>query len=176
MECFCPSVRTSIREREKYPIRLEWIRDGSESYISLKVKAPINPALQNDLSLYSEYADQIDYYFIYGKDFDQVISGYRQLTGKALIPPKWALGFWQSRERYKTQDELLDVAKEYRKLKIPIDNIVQDWFYWKEDQWGSQQFDSTRYPNPKAMVDELHNKLHEHFMISVWPKFYTGTK
>ncbi len=164
-----------VKGRE-YPIRIEWIPDGGEAYISLKVKTPVNPVEQNDLSLYSEYGHQIDYYFIDGKNMDEVIGGYRQLTGKALIPPKWAMGFWQSRERYKTQAELLGVAREYRKLKIPFDNIVQDWFYWKEDQWGSQEFDSTRYPDPKGMINELHKKLHEHFMISVWPKFYVGTK
>lgn len=165
-----------MEKGHKYPVRIEWIPDGGEAYISLKVKTPVNPAVQNELSLYSEYGHQIDYYFIDGTNMDEVISGYRQLTGKALIPPKWAMGFWQSRERYKTQDELLQVGREYRKLKIPFDNIVQDWFYWKEDQWGSQRFDSARYPDPKAMIDELHNKLHEHFMISVWPKFYVGTK
>lgn len=160
----------------KYPIRIEWIPDGSQAFISLKVKTPLPEEEQDRLSLYSEYGKQIDYYFITGKNMDEVISGYRQLTGKAEIPPKWAFGFWQSRERYKTQNELLQVAREYRKLKIPFDNIVQDWFYWKEEQWGSQSFDSSRYPNPKSMVDELHNMLHEHFMISVWPKFYEGIK
>ncbi|MCL6100237.1 MAG: DUF4968 domain-containing protein [Bacteroidetes bacterium] len=165
-----------LEKGKKYPVRIEWIPEDAAAYISLKVKAPISKELQNDLSLYSDYAHQIDYYFISGKNINQVISGYRQLTGKALIPPKWAFGFWQSRERYQTQDELLGVAREYRKLKIPFDNIVQDWFYWKEDQWGIQQFDSSRYPHPKAMIHELHNKLHEHFMISVWPKFYVDTK
>ncbi len=164
-----------LEEGRKYPIRIEWIPDGGEAYISLKVKTPISPEVQNELSLYSEYGHQIDYYFIYGSDIDSIISGYRQLTGKALIPPKWALGFWQSRERYRTQDELLKVAKRYRELKIPFDNIVQDWFYWPESEWGSMEFDSTRYPDPKAMVDEVH-KLHEHIMISVWAKFYEGIK
>jgi len=171
-----------LEKGKKYPIRIEWIPDGGQAYISLKVKTPISqeesewiPSGQNGLSLYSEYANQIDYYFMDGKNIDEVISGYRQLTGKASMPPKWALGFWQSRERYKTQDELLQVAREYRKLKIPFDNIVQDWFYWKEDQWGSMEFDSSRYPNPKAMVDEVH-RLHEQIMISVWAKFYKGIK
>ena len=163
----------NLEKGRMYPIRIEWIPDGGEAYISLKVKTPIDPVEQNNLSLYSEYAKQIDYYFIYGQNMDSVISGYRELTGKALIPPKWALGFWQSRERYQTQDQLLQVANEYRKLKIPLDNIVQDWFYWKEDQWGSMEFDSSRYPNPKAMVEEVHG-LHEHIMISVWAKFYEG--
>jgi alpha-D-xyloside xylohydrolase len=162
-----------LEKGHHYPIRIEWIPSGSEAYMALKVKTPVSIQEQDELSLYSEYARQIDYYFVYGRNMDEVISGYRQLTGKALIPPKWALGFWQSRERYATQDQLLQVARKYRKLRIPFDNIVQDWFYWKEDQWGSMEFDSSRYPNPKAMVDEVH-KLHEHIMISVWAKFYKG--
>lgn len=164
-----------LEKGRKYPIRIEWIPDGGEAYISLKVKTPISPEEQNELSLYSEYGQQIDYYFIYGSDIDSIVSGYRELTGKALIPPKWAFGFWQSRERYRTQDELLQVAKKYRELKIPFDNIVQDWFYWPESEWGSMEFDTTRYPDPKAMVDEVH-KLHEHIMISVWTKFYKGIR
>ncbi len=164
-----------LEKGHRYPIRIEWIPDGGESFLSLKAKTPVSSAEQNELSLYSEYARQLDYYFIYGHDIDSIIGGYRELTGKALIPPKWAFGFWQSRERYKTQNELLQVAKEYRKLKIPFDNIVQDWFYWPESEWGSMEFDSTRYPDPEAMVDEVH-KLHEHIMISVWAKFYKGIK
>ena len=83
---------------------------------------------------------------------DEVISGYRTLTGKAPIVPKWAMGFWQSRERYKTQDEILETVAEFRKRKIPLDNIVLDWSYWKEDEWGSQDFDATRFPNPDSMI------------------------
>jgi alpha-D-xyloside xylohydrolase len=164
-----------LEKGTKHSIRIEWIPDGAESYISLGVKTPIRTSEQNDLSLYSEYGHQIDYYFISGKCIDDVIGGYRELTGKALIPPKWALGFWQSRERYRTQEELLQVANEYRKLKIPFDNIVQDWFYWPESEWGNMDFDTTRYPDPKAMVDEVHS-LHEHIMISVWAKFYKGIR
>src|SRR3546814_8224801 len=88
--------------------------------------------------------------------------------------PKWAYGFWQSRQRYETQEQLLDVMREYRKRRIPIDNIVQDWFYWPENAWGSHDFDKTRFPDAKAMVDEVH-ALHGHVMISVWPKFYPTT-
>ena len=65
-----------------------------------------------------------------------MISGYRTLTGKAPIVPKWALGFWQSRERYKTENEILSTVNEFRKRRIPIDNIVLDWSYWKETQMG----------------------------------------
>jgi alpha-D-xyloside xylohydrolase len=84
------------------------------------------------------------------------------------------MGFWQSRQRYKTQEELLQTVAEFRKRKIPLDNIVLDWFYWKENDWGSQEFDSTRFPDPAGMIDELHKKYKTHLMISVWPKFYEG--
>ncbi|HEY9165831.1 MAG TPA: TIM-barrel domain-containing protein [Candidatus Kryptonia bacterium] len=163
----------NLQAGHRYPIRIEWIPDGGEAYISLKVKTPLLPEEQNELSLYSEYGSQLDYYFIRGSNLDDVVSGYRRLTGKAFLAPKWSLGFWQSRERYQTQDQLLQVANEYRKLKIPFDNIVQDWFYWREDQWGSMEFDSARYPNPLAMVDSI-RALHEHIMVSVWAKFYKG--
>jgi alpha-D-xyloside xylohydrolase len=88
--------------------------------------------------------------------------------------PKWAMGYWQSRERYKTQDEIVSTLAEFRKRQIPIDNIVQDWSYWPEDGWGSHDFDKDRFPDPKAMVDSIHS-LHGRVMISVWPKFYTTT-
>jgi alpha-D-xyloside xylohydrolase len=97
------------------------------------------------------------------------------LTGKAPIAPKWALGFWQSRERYKNQQEVIGTVKEYRKRGIPLDNIVLDWQYWEEPKWGSHEFDSTRFPDPKGMMDQLHHELHTQLMISVWPKFNTGT-
>ena len=84
------------------------------------------------------------------------------------------LGFWQSRERYKTSQEIEETLGEFRKRHIPIDNIVQDWNYWPEDQWGSHQFEASRYPNPQAMLDSVH-QMHGRFMISVWPKFYVNT-
>jgi alpha-D-xyloside xylohydrolase len=105
---------------------------------------------------------------------DDVVAGYRRLTGKAPMMPQWAYGFWQSRQRYETQDQLLGVVREYRKRQIPLDNIVEDWFYWPQDQWGSHQFDKIRFPDPKGMVDEVH-ALNAQLMISVWPKFYPNT-
>jgi alpha-D-xyloside xylohydrolase len=159
---------------KRYPIKIEWVHSGG--YIGLKYLDPEKVENKNGLSLYSEVADQIDYYFILGDNLDQVIHGYREITGKAPMMPKWAMGLWQCRERYRTQEELLSVVGEFRKRHIPLDNIVQDWFYWKEDQWGSHEFESTRYPDPEGMVKELHNDLHTHIMISVWPKYYVGTK
>jgi alpha-D-xyloside xylohydrolase len=88
--------------------------------------------------------------------------------------PKWAYGFWQSRQRYTTQAELLGVVGEYRKRRIPLDNIVLDWFYWPENGWGSHEFDKSRFPDPKGMIDKVHAQ-NAHLMISVWPKFYPTT-
>jgi alpha-D-xyloside xylohydrolase len=158
---------------KKYPVKIEWNPDGGESYLSVKW-LEADPKEQNKLSFYSEVGDCIDYYVIAGKDMDDVISGYRTLTGEAPIFPKWAMGLWQSRERYKTQEELLSVVSEFRKRKIPFDNIVLDWFYWKQDQWGSQRFDEERFPDPSGMIKKLHEQYNAHFMISVWPKFYEG--
>jgi alpha-D-xyloside xylohydrolase len=159
---------------EKIPIKIEWTPEGGESYLSLKWQEPLTREEQNSFSFSSEAGQQVDYYFIYGKNMDEVISGYRTLTGKAPIVPKWALGFWQSRERYKTEDEILSTINEFRQRKIPIDNIVLDWSYWKEAKWGSQNFDNTRFPSPDSMIDVLHKKYHTQIMISVWPKFYEG--
>jgi alpha-D-xyloside xylohydrolase len=167
-------IEANMNSGEKTPIKIEWLPDGGESYLSLKWLEPISRDDQNTFSFSSEAGKQLDYYFIHGKNMDDVIAGYRKLTGKAPIVPKWALGFWQSRERYKTQDEILSTVAEFRKRKIPIDNIVLDWSYWKEDAWGSQEFDETRFPNPDSMVRVLHDKYNTKIMISVWPKFYEG--
>jgi alpha-D-xyloside xylohydrolase len=158
---------------KRVPIRIEWLPDGAASYCGLRALAPVNPEEQNRQSWWSEMTQQLDYYFIAGENMDEVISGYRILTGKAPIMPKWAMGFWQSRERYKTSTEIVGALKGFRDRNIPIDNIVLDWNYWPETQWGSHDFDKTRFPDPKAMVDSIH-ALHGHMMISVWPKFYVG--
>ncbi len=159
---------------KKYSLKIEWIHNGG--YIGLKYLSPEDAIYSENLSLYSEVADQIDYYFIYGENPDAIIAGYRKLTGQAPMMPKWTLGLWQSRQRYKTQDEVLSVVQEFRRRQIPFDNIVQDWFYWEENKWGDHEFDPTRFPNPEQMVRDLHEKLHAHIMISVWPKFYVGTE
>ncbi len=164
-----------MQKGRSYKVRLEWQPDGGVSYIGLKALSPRPAEEQGNLSLYSEMGDQIDYYFISGDNIDKVISGYRTLTGKAPIMPKWAMGYWQSRERYQSQGELLNVVKEYRKRDIPLDNIVLDWFYWPEDSWGSHEFNPKTFPDPSGMVDSVH-KLNARIMISVWPKFYHTTE
>ena len=123
------------------------------------------------LYISSEVADVIDYYFFYGPELDKVIAGYRELTGQAPLYGKWAYAFWQCKNRYKTQDELLSVARKYRALQIPADNIVQDWFWWVRK--GEMVFNQN-YPDPKMMVNELHRQ-HFHLMISVWPFFEPGS-
>jgi len=153
-------------------IKVEWI--PNDGYIALLHNDPLPAHERHSLTFTSDVGRAVDYYFIAGASQDEVIGGYRALTGKAVMMPRWAYGFWQSRQRYTTQAELLGVVAEYRKRKIPLDNIVMDWFYWKEDQWGSHQFDKSRFPDPKAMLDKVHAQ-NAHFMISVWPKFYPGT-
>ncbi|MDZ7371742.1 MAG: PA14 domain-containing protein, partial [candidate division KSB1 bacterium] len=167
-------VRTTLRKGDKVPIRIEWVPNGG--YIGLTVKGPRKAIYNRTLSLFSEVADQLDYYFIGGRNLDEVIAGYRYLTGKAPMMPKWAMGFWQCRQRYQSQQELLGVVEEFRRRNVPLDVIVQDWFYWPEDKWGDHDFDPARFPDPEGMVRGLHDELHARIMISVWPKFYVGTK
>lgn len=123
----------------------------------------------------SESGDKVDYYFVYGPDFDKVISTFRNASGNAPMFPKWAFGLFQSQDRYKSQAEVLSVKDGYRNNNIPVDCIVQDWFYWEPNVIGSHVMWPERYPNPKAMVDELH-KANIHAMISIWPVFSAGTK
>lgn len=166
----------NLEQGRRYPLKIEWIPDGGESYIALRYLTPLDDDEQQRISFWSEVADQIDYYFISGENMDEVISGYRTVTGKAPVMPEWAMGFWQSRQRYTNQEELLDVAREYRKRNIPFDNIVLDWQYWPADKWGDHQFDVTRFPDPDGMIRTLHDDLNARIMISVWPKYYVGTE
>ena len=135
-------------------------------------RSRFNNRFLNALYLTSEVADVVDYYFLFGPEFDQIIAGYRELTGAAPLFGKWAYGFWQCKNRYKTQEEILGVAHKYRELHIPVDNIVQDWFWW--NTMGEPVFDKKRYPDPKGMIDDLHRN-NFHLMISVWPYFRPGS-
>ena len=144
-----------LQAGKKVPVRIEW-REGAGSYIGLKVLSPRPEEEVGRLSMWSEMGNDIDYYFIHGDSMDEVISGYRYVTGKSPIMPAWAMGFWQSRERYKTQDEILTALRELRKRKMGVDNIVMDWQYWKTDSWGSHEFDPARFSDPKQMNDNLY--------------------
>ncbi len=110
-----------------------------------------------------------------GRPLDRVVAGYRRLTGEAPMMPRWAFGLWQSRQRYETQQQSLDVVDGFRSRRIPFDNIVQDWFYWPENAWGSHRFDPARFPDPDGWVKAIHDR-NARLMISVWGKFYPGTE
>lgn len=166
-------TRLFLESGKEYDITIEFWREVPEQKMSLTWRTP--DMKEPYLSIWSRAGDGIDYYFVYGHNPDEVIAGYRLLTGDAIMLPKWAYGFWQCKERYKTQDEIIGIVKEFRKRKIPLDNIVLDWQYWKVDQWGSHEFDETRFPNPAGMMKTLHD-LNARLMISVWPKFYLNTE
>lgn len=125
--------------------------------------------------IYTEADEEMDYYFIYGGSMDGVIDGYRQLTGKASMLPKWAFGYIQSQERYETQQEILEVAKGYRNRGIGLDCIVLDWMSWEDNQWGQKSFDLKRFPDPGKMIQKLHEQ-NIHFMISIWPNMDETTE
>jgi alpha-D-xyloside xylohydrolase len=127
------------------------------------------PQASSRLTFQSEAARDIDYYFIAGPEPDAVIAGYRRLTGAAPMMARWTWGFWQSRERYASQDELVGIARRYREMNIPIDAVIQDWQYWAPGQWGSHQFDPARYPDPKKMLADL-RAMDVHAIVSVWPR------
>ncbi len=164
----------NMKKGTRSHLRIEWKPDGGESYCGLRVLTPVSDLVQGKQRWWGEMQKMEDYYFIKGDDIDDVIAGYRSLTGKAQVMPKWAMGYWQSREKYNTTDEMLTTLKGFRDRRIPIDNIVLDWSHWPEDAWGSHQFDLQRFPDPRLLVDSIH-AMHGRFMISCWPKFYTTT-
>jgi len=161
-----------LKKNQPVKLKLEWKPSGG--MVAMTHSDPLPEAERHSLTLSSEIAQGIDYYVIRGTSMDKVIAGYRQLTGQAPMMPKWAYGFWQSRQRYETQQQLLDTLHEYRKRQWPLDNIVQDWFYWPENAWGSHDFDKARFPDPKGMVDEVHRQ-NARIMISIWGKYYDTT-
>lgn len=127
----------------------------------------------NQITVTLDAVDTIDYYVITGYCFDDLVRGIRRLTGNAVMLPKWAFGYLQSRERYKTQEEILQTAEEFEKRDIPVSCIILDWLSWEEGKWGNKIFDKSRFPDAKAMVDKLHQKGMA-FMISVWPNCAEG--
>ncbi|MDR0908779.1 MAG: DUF5110 domain-containing protein [Spirochaetaceae bacterium] len=123
--------------------------------------------------LFLDTVDYLDLYFIYGASYDDIIKGYRLLTGKAPLLPKWAYGYIQSKCEYRTQEELLSIVKKYRELHIPLDCVVQDWNTWEAGKWGNKHVDKKRFPDLKAANDEIH-RMHCHSMISIWPTMSSG--
>ena len=120
-----------------------------------------------ELNVNSLAGHAIDYYFIYGPEMDQIIHQYRNLTGHAPMLPKWAYGFFQSKDRYVSQDEVLAIAQRYRKEQIPLDGIVQDWFWWKAE--GDPIF-TDKFPDVPGELNRLHDE-NVHAMLSVWGMF-----
>ena len=127
-------------------------------------------------SFTSEVGDGIDYYFMYGGNADSVIAHMRQLTGQAPMFPLWTYGYWQSKERYKSQEETVGVVKKYRDLGVPLDGIIQDWQYWGDNyHWNAMEFLNEEFPNPQKMVDDIH-ALNAHIIISIWSSFGPKTQ
>lgn len=164
-------VKLRLDAGHRYPIKLEWTPEGGNT-VRLAWKTPSEES--DKFSLWSEVGDGVDYYFVYGPKLDDVVAGYRSLTGQAPLMPRWAFGLWQSRQRYETAQQSLGVISEFRQRQIPFDNIVQDWQYWKPDSWGSDEFDRSRFPDPDTWIKAIH-EMHAHLMISVWGKYYPGT-
>jgi alpha-D-xyloside xylohydrolase len=116
----------------------------------------------------SPVADAIDY-VVFSGNADRVISAYRELSGRAPLMPIWSLGYIHCRERFSSQKQLLDNAKEFRDRHLPVDMIVQDWQYWGRYGWNAMKFDEADYPNPAQMVSDLH-RMNMRLMVSVWSK------
>lgn len=127
-------------------------------------------------SFKSDVGDCIDYYFMLGGNIDGSIACMRDLTGQAPMFPLWTFGFWQSKERYKSQSELVGVVQKHRELEVPLDGIIQDWQYWGSNYlWNAMEFLNTEFPNPQKMVDDIHN-MNAHLIISIWSSFGPQTK
>jgi len=169
-------------------IKLNMIQGNTDDYIPffLSVKGyglfwdNYSPTLFEDnpesTSFKSDVGDCIDYYFMYGGNADGVIAHIRDLTGQVPMFPLWTFGYWQSKERYKSQDELVDVVKKYRELGVPLDGIIQDWQYWGNNYlWNAMEFLNSDFYNPKKMIDDVHN-MHAHMIISIWNSFGPQTK
>lgn len=127
----------------------------------------------NRITLRLDAVEQIDYYVIAGEDMHELVRGIRRITGKAAMLPKWAYGYIQSRERYRSQEEIRQVAEEFRRRDIPVSCLVQDWLSWEDGKWGDKHLDKERYPDMKGLTDQLHD-FGMGLMISVWPNMNKG--
>jgi len=138
-------------------------------------QAELSVRVPSDTMTFRSYAgDAIDYYFMYGGEPSKVLAQYRTLTGAAPLLPRWAYGFWQCRERYSSEQQILDTAAEFRRRNIPVDVLVQDWQYWGKYGWNAMRFDESAYPHPAEMLSALHHQDF-HMVISVWAKFGAET-
>lgn len=129
-----------------------------------------------ETSFDSKVGDCVDYYFMYGGNADGVIAKMRDLTGQVPMFPLWTYGYFQSKERYKSQDETVDVVKKYREIGVPLDGIIQDWQYWGNNYlWNAMEFLNADFYNPQKMIDDVHN-LNAKMLISIWNSFGPATK
>jgi alpha-D-xyloside xylohydrolase len=169
-------------------LKLHMVQGNTDDYIPffLSVKGyglfwdNYSPTLFEDspesTSFKSDVGDCVDYYFMYGGNADGVIARMRELTGQVPMFPLWTYGYWQSKERYKSQDELVAVVKKYRELGVPLDGIIQDWQYWGNNYlWNAMEFLNPEFVDPQKMVDDVH-RLNAHIGISIWNSFGPQTK
>ena len=158
-------AKTRLDANRTFRIQAE---TGGETALSVRMPA-------DGMGFRSDSGQAVDYYFMYGPQPSLVVAEYREFTGVAPLLPRWAYGFWQCRERYSSQQQILDTAAEFRKRKIPVDVFVQDWQYWGKYGWNAMRFDESAYPDPAAMMSELHRQ-DLHLIISVWAKFGAETE
>jgi alpha-D-xyloside xylohydrolase len=184
---FRDKLRLSVDGRQVIDIQNMWVpaTAGAKTHLAantwykvlaesggdtrLSVRAP-----SDSMGFRSDTGKVVDYYFIYGPEPSHVVAQYREFTGSAPLLPRWAYGFWQCRERYSSQQQILDTAAEFRKRRIPVDVLVQDWQYWGKYGWNAMRFDESEYPDPAEMMSALH-RLNLHMVISVWAKFGVET-
>jgi alpha-D-xyloside xylohydrolase len=169
-------------------VKLNMVQGNTDDYIPFFVSVKgyglfwdnYSPTIFEDnpevTSFKSDVGDCIDYYVMYGQNADGVIAQMRDLTGQAPMFPLWTFGFWQSKERYKSQDELVGVVKKYRELGVPLDGIIQDWQYWGNNYlWNAMEFLNPEFYDPQKMVNDVHG-LNAHMIISIWNSFGPMTK
>ena len=180
-------LHLSVNDEKIIDITNMWVADSAGAKIHLNANTSYNISAEtggntqlrvrppsNTMGFRSDASRAIDYYFIYGPQPDQVVARYREMTGAAPLLPLWAYGFWQCRERYSSQQQILDTAAEFRKRQIPVDVMVQDWQYWGKYGWNAMKFDENFYPKPAELMSALHHD-NFHMVISVWAKFGVQT-
>lgn len=129
-----------------------------------------------ETSFQSEVGDCIDYYFMYGGNADGVVAQMRTLTGQVPMFPLWTYGYFQSKERYKSQQETVGIVQKYRELGVPLDGIIQDWQYWGNNYlWNAMDFQNPLFNEPQKMIDDVH-AMNAHMLISIWSSFGPMTK
>ena len=180
-------LHLSVGDKTVIDLENMWLPDSAGAKINLKADTEYKISAQaggnaqlfvRPPSYTTEFRSQagsaVDYYFFYGPGLNRVVQEYRDMTGAAPLLPRWAYGFWQCRERYSSQEQILNTAAEFRKRKIPVDVIVQDWQYWGKYGWNAMRFDEHDYPNPAQMITQLHQEQ-LHLVASVWAKFGAET-